>query len=93
MIGAKRKDSCTWSLGIFSLKPVDISVYCMQDACRIVHYTIRIDHGTKLIGHETLTNIVGKTRTYKQHTLARFNAEPCERYIYRCAKLHNRLFI
>lgn len=62
----------------------------MEDTNRIIHNAVWINYGTKLLFLKAFADIVGKTRTDKQHTLQRTYAECRFIYIYFCSEFHYR---
>ena len=60
----------------------------MQDACRIIHHAVRINHGIKLLFDKPLAYVVGKARTNKEHVFKRLNLKVGLVYLNFCPELH-----
>ena len=64
------------------------SVHRMENTCRIVHHTVGVDDGVKLLVDEAPADVISKARPDKEHALHGLNLPFALRNIYDGSKLH-----
>ena len=64
VVGAEREDGCAGSIMVG-----EVALDGVEDARRIIHDTIGVDRGAKLILHEQAAYVVSKAGAHEEHAL------------------------